>query len=58
MTGLKTSYIVKVTVCTCLYISVKSVCVVLYDTDIDEGTVRTIHTSPRVTVTGDDGERD
>ena len=36
----------------------QSLSVVLRDTDIDEGTVRRIQTSQRVTVTRDDGERD
>ena len=36
----------------------QSVCVVLDETDIDEGTVRRIQTSPNVTVTWDDGKRD
>ena len=36
----------------------QSVSVVLRETDIDEGTVRRIQTSNRVTVTHDDGERD
>ena len=36
----------------------QSVSVVLYMTDIDEGTVRRIQTSPRVTVTRDGGWRD
>ena len=36
----------------------QSVSVVLDQTDIDEGTVRRIQTSPRVTVTRDDRERD
>ena len=35
----------------------QSVCVVLQQTDIDEGTVRRIQTSPRLTVTWDDGVR-
>ena len=36
----------------------QSVSVVLHYTDIDEGTVRRIQTSQRVTITRDDGERD
>ena len=36
----------------------QSVSVLLHDTNIDEGTVRRIQTSPRVTVTKDDRKRD